>query len=46
MTSFPIEEKFGNIAQNLAENFDPTGQEFFFELVTFLFYIKLTNNLA
>jgi hypothetical protein len=33
MTQSPMDEKFGNINQNLAENFDQTSKELFFELV-------------
>jgi hypothetical protein len=36
MTPSPMDEKFGSINQNLAENFDLTSKELFFELVIIL----------
>jgi hypothetical protein len=33
MTPSPMDEKFGSVNQNLAENFDQTSKELFFELV-------------
>jgi hypothetical protein len=36
MTPSPMDEKFGSINQNLAENFDLSSKELFFELVIIL----------